>query len=50
VITKNEPRWHIKNSRNEKLTDEERKIASAVLQQKYKEEHIKDKLKDLITH
>lgn len=50
MITKNEPRWHIKNSRNERLTDDERKIASAVLQQKYKEEHIKDKIKDLITH
>jgi hypothetical protein len=50
MITKNEPRWHVKNSRNEKLTEEERLTATAVLQQKYKEEHIKDKTKDLLTH
>jgi hypothetical protein len=32
------------------LSEKERQVATAVLQQKYKEEHIKDKIKDLITH
>lgn len=50
MITKNEPRWHVRNSRIQSLTEQERQVATAILSQKYKEEHIKDKVKDLLVH
>lgn len=50
MVTKNDPRWHVRNSRVEKMSEMERRLAVAILQQKYKEEHIKDKIKDLMTH
>ena len=50
MITKNEPRWHVRNSRIQSLTEQERQVTTAILSQKYKEEHIKDKVKDLLVH
>lgn len=50
MITKNDPRWHPRSSRSQKISDDEIKVASSILQELYKEEHIKDKIKDLLTH
>lgn len=50
MITKNDPRWHPRGSRSQKVSDDEVKVASAILQEIYKEEHVKDKIKDLLTH
>ena len=50
MITKNDPRWHPTSSRTQRITPEEKKVASALLQAVYKEDHLKDKIKDLLTH
>jgi len=50
MITKNDPRWHPTSSRTQKISDEEKNVASALLQAVYKEDHLKDKIKDLLTH
>ena len=50
MILKNDPRWHPTSSRKQRISDEEKNVASALLQSIYKEDHIKDKLKDLLTH
>lgn len=50
MITKNDPRWHPNSSRTQRVTDEEKRVASAILQNVYKEDHLKSKIKDLITH
>jgi len=50
MITKNNPRWHPTSSRSQRITQQEKEVASALLQSIYKEDHIKDKIKDLLTH
>jgi hypothetical protein len=50
MITKNEPRWHPSSSRRQPATEKEKIVASALLNAVYKEDHIKDKIKDLLTH
>lgn len=50
MILKNDPRWHPRSSRIMKVSDDEIQVASAILQDIYKEEHLKDKFKDLLTH
>ena len=50
MILKNDPRWHPTSSRKQRVSQEEKNVASAILQAVYKEDHIKDKLKDLLTH
>ena len=50
MILKNDPRWHPTSSRTQRISQEEKNVASALLQAIYKEDHIKDKLKDLLTH
>ena len=50
MILKNDPRWHPTSSRKQRVSQEEKNVASALLQAVYKEDHIKDKLKDLLTH
>jgi len=50
MITKNDPRWHPTSSRKQRITQKEIEVASALLQAVYKEDHMKDKIKDLLTH
>lgn len=50
MITKNDPRWHPSSSRTQRIVEDEKKVANAILQSVYKEDHLKDKIKDLLTH
>lgn len=49
-ITKNDPRWHPTWTSKKPISEEEKNICSAILQWVYKEEHMKDKIKDLLVH
>ncbi len=49
-IVRNDPRWHAGLGGEEAASEEELKAAYVLLNSAYKRCHVKDKLKDLITH